>query len=332
MTDGRTRIKITFAGAYEYYFDAWVGILSGQEAILGMDFMVPAGIRLDLADESFSLLDEVRILVSWRRQHFSGNARLIMFDEHGNVAGSVENAVRRSLAVKRNCGSPAEIDGSRRGLGRTQYLRITNVSDLPINLQRDTRIGIWLAGDHVPRTLGYVSYDTPTAFLEKDPKSRKVMSVQPSPSVETKIEDPAAGGRSLKPGSDDVDHVTTEAMRVDQRQLEPRDQKGAPHQKIVSAEVLVKSDREADDGMDDAVCYPEGGNIFPPNTENHMASSQHKRRRFTGGGSICDARRVRTAAPHHMEAASPLKRSRKRTAPPQPMRRSAILMSEMKNL
>ncbi|POM73861.1 Reverse transcriptase [Phytophthora palmivora] len=53
-------VDSTFAqNAYMvYYFDAWVGSLSGQEAILGMDFMVPAGIRLDLADGTLCLPDE----------------------------------------------------------------------------------------------------------------------------------------------------------------------------------------------------------------------------------------------------------------------------------
>ncbi|OWZ01761.1 hypothetical protein PHMEG_00026792 [Phytophthora megakarya] len=36
MTEGRTRVKITLAGAYVYYLDAWIGELSDQEAILGM--------------------------------------------------------------------------------------------------------------------------------------------------------------------------------------------------------------------------------------------------------------------------------------------------------
>ncbi|KAG2873640.1 hypothetical protein PC116_g27263 [Phytophthora cactorum] len=35
--------------------------MSGQDTILGMDFMVPTGICLDLADGTPCLLDEVRI-------------------------------------------------------------------------------------------------------------------------------------------------------------------------------------------------------------------------------------------------------------------------------
>ena len=46
----QTKIKITLDGLMVYYFDVWVGDQVGQDDILGMDFMVPAGIRLDLAD------------------------------------------------------------------------------------------------------------------------------------------------------------------------------------------------------------------------------------------------------------------------------------------
>ena len=45
MTVGRTKIKVTLDGSLVYYFDSWVGDQTRQEAILGMDFMVPAGIR-----------------------------------------------------------------------------------------------------------------------------------------------------------------------------------------------------------------------------------------------------------------------------------------------
>ncbi|OWY93316.1 hypothetical protein PHMEG_00037342 [Phytophthora megakarya] len=90
MTEGRTRIKIALAGAYHYYFDVWVGELSGQEAILGMDFMVPAGIRLDMADGSLPAPDQRKLWVI-------------------RVEQWVPTAIK--------------------GLDRTQYLCITNVSE-----------------------------------------------------------------------------------------------------------------------------------------------------------------------------------------------------------
>ena len=53
MTVGRTKTKIKLDGSLVYNFDVWVGDQVGQEARLGMDFMVPAGIRLDLADKNY---------------------------------------------------------------------------------------------------------------------------------------------------------------------------------------------------------------------------------------------------------------------------------------
>ncbi|OWZ03645.1 LOW QUALITY PROTEIN: hypothetical protein PHMEG_00024583 [Phytophthora megakarya] len=252
----RTRIKITLAGAYVYYFDAWGGDLTGQGAIFGMDFMVSAGIRLDLADGSLCLPDEVRIQLSGRRQLFSGNSRRFTFDQHGNDPWRSLSDKQKLWVTRGDRWVPTVV----RGLGRTQYLRITNVSNQPITLQRDTRIGIWLAGDHVPRTPGYVSvgsrryaewqnlafqatadetpiedsgevvieppddspqYNAPTEILKKEPKPRKLMSIQPSPCVEMKIEEPVAGDEPLKSKSVDADHVATEGTRVDQEQIEP---------------------------------------------------------------------------------------------------------------
>ncbi|OWZ11926.1 LOW QUALITY PROTEIN: reverse transcriptase [Phytophthora megakarya] len=309
MTEGRTRIKITLAGTYVYYFDAWVGDLTGQKAILGMYFMVPAGILLDLADGSLCLPDEVRIQLSGHRQLFSRNSRVITFAQHGNipVAGSVEICGLRSLSDEQKLWVTR---GDRwvptvvRGPGRTQYLRITNVSTNNAATRHPYR-----DLDHVPRTTGYVSvgsrryaewqnlafqttadetpiedsdevvaeplddrpqYNAPTEISKKEPKPRKLMSIQPSPCVETKIEEPAAGGEPLKPEPDDADHVTTEGTRVDQEQIEPRDQV-IQLRRSDQAGALVKPDREVDDDMDDAVCYHEGGDIFPEAIENHMA-------------------------------------------------------------
>ena len=67
LTTGRTKIKITLDGSLVYYSDVWVGDQVGQEAILGMDFMVPASICLDLADGTICLSYEVRIGLAGRK-------------------------------------------------------------------------------------------------------------------------------------------------------------------------------------------------------------------------------------------------------------------------
>ncbi|OWZ11756.1 hypothetical protein PHMEG_00015179 [Phytophthora megakarya] len=71
-------IKNADQGSLVYFFDIWVGDLPGQEAILGMDFMVPAGIRLDLAHGSISLPDEF----------YSDHARIVNLGPYLRISGA----------------------------------------------------------------------------------------------------------------------------------------------------------------------------------------------------------------------------------------------------
>ncbi|GMF19246.1 unnamed protein product [Phytophthora fragariaefolia] len=137
MAEGRTRLKITLAGSLVYLFDAWVGPpTGGQDLILGMDFMVPAGIRLDLADGTICLPDEI------------------------DMGGSEEVRLRtrpsdrQKLWVTRgDSWLPTYVAGP----GRSCSLRLTNVSERKLILHGDTKIAMWLTGDRVPRLPGYVS-------------------------------------------------------------------------------------------------------------------------------------------------------------------------------
>ena len=81
MTEGRTKIKVTLDGSLVYYFDVWVGDQVGQDAILGMDFMVPAGIRLDLADEALCLPDEVKIHLAGRRTLYGSTMHAVTISD-----------------------------------------------------------------------------------------------------------------------------------------------------------------------------------------------------------------------------------------------------------
>ncbi|KAG6590560.1 reverse transcriptase [Phytophthora cinnamomi] len=161
-TEGRTRIKITLAGSLVYFFDIWVGGLSGQEAILGMDFMVPAGIRLDLADGSLCLPDEVRIQLSGRRQLYNDKARLVRLDQHLQLGAgeSVELPLRLRISDQDKLWvtrGDLWVPTVTKGPGKTQYLQITNVGEKKLVLCRDERIGMWLAGDRIPRLQGFVT-------------------------------------------------------------------------------------------------------------------------------------------------------------------------------
>ncbi|POM68857.1 Reverse transcriptase [Phytophthora palmivora] len=127
-----------------------------------MDFMVPAGIRLDLAYGSRSLPDEVRIQRSGRRQLYSDKARLVTVGEHIQI--EIGQSVELQLHLRMSDHEKFWVTRGYRwvptvvkGLGRRRYLQITNVSDKAIILQEDVRVGIWLAGDHIPRMPGFVS-------------------------------------------------------------------------------------------------------------------------------------------------------------------------------
>ncbi|POM70240.1 Hypothetical protein PHPALM_13348 [Phytophthora palmivora] len=127
-----------------------------------MDFMVPAGIRLDLAYGSISVPDEVRIQLSGRRQLYSDKARLVTVGEHIQI--EIGQSVELQLHLRISDHEKFWVTrGDRwvptvvRGLGKRRYLQITNVSDKAIILQEDVRVGIWLSGDHIPRMPGFVS-------------------------------------------------------------------------------------------------------------------------------------------------------------------------------
>ncbi|CAI5718033.1 unnamed protein product [Peronospora effusa] len=101
MTEGRTKIKITLNGSLVYYFDAWVSDQVGQEAILNMDFMVPAGIRLDLADGTLCLPDEVRIQLAGRRPPYQTNRQPITINDQYVVIPVGGSTELRSVPVHR---------------------------------------------------------------------------------------------------------------------------------------------------------------------------------------------------------------------------------------
>ena len=162
MTMGRTKIKITLAGSLVYYFDVWVGDQSGQEAILGMDFMVPAGIRLDLADGTLCLPDEIRIHLSGRRPPYSAKMHYVTAnDQHVAIpiGGSTEvkiatGSIGAKLWVTRG---PNWVPIVTAGFGRKKCLHLANLSDQIVILPQGFLLGIWMEKDMVARTPGYVS-------------------------------------------------------------------------------------------------------------------------------------------------------------------------------
>ncbi|KAE9299541.1 hypothetical protein PR003_g22966 [Phytophthora rubi] len=124
--------------------------------------MVPAGIRLDLADGSLCLPDEVRIQLSGRRQLYNDKARIVRLDQHLqiDVGDSMEVLMRRqtpdqdTLWVTRGSRWVPTVS---RGPGKALYLTITNIGEKKLILRGDDRIAMWLAGDRVPLLQGFVT-------------------------------------------------------------------------------------------------------------------------------------------------------------------------------
>ena len=102
-TEGRTRIKITLNRNLVYNFKVWVGPMAGQDEILGMDFMVPAGIRLDLGGGAFCLPDEVRIQLAGRRSLYGNKVTDVRLGQFAQlpVGGYVEGPLKKSTSEQR---------------------------------------------------------------------------------------------------------------------------------------------------------------------------------------------------------------------------------------
>ena len=162
MTKGRTKINITLDGSLMYYFDVWLGDQVGQEANLGMDIMVLAGIRLNLAYGTLVLPDEVRIHLSGRRPLYKSSMQPILIPEQHVVLsvgrsteiriGNIQ--VNAKMWVRRD---PTWIPTVTTGMGRINYLHLTNLSDKEVTLDRGPALGWIMAADMVPQYPGYVS-------------------------------------------------------------------------------------------------------------------------------------------------------------------------------
>uniref|UniRef100_A0AAV1TZM0 Uncharacterized protein n=1 Tax=Peronospora matthiolae TaxID=2874970 RepID=A0AAV1TZM0_9STRA len=146
--NGTNQDQIIIVESLVYYFNVWVGDLAGQEAILGMDFMVPAGVRLDLADGALCLPEEIRIHLSGRRpaygskiQHVKSKEQhvVIPVGESREVKIGIGGAKMKLRVARRPDWVPTVISG----LGKTKYLQMTNIGDREIILPTHTILGLW---------------------------------------------------------------------------------------------------------------------------------------------------------------------------------------------
>ncbi|ETN01932.1 hypothetical protein PPTG_16995 [Phytophthora nicotianae INRA-310] len=119
--------------------------MTGQDATLGMDFMVPAGIRLDLTDGTFCLPDEVRIQLSGRRTLYGEHASAVRLEEVEVIeAGQKIEMPLRFKPSEKLWLTRGEhwIPTVVKGAGWRRYLQLTNISDRTRCLPAHTQVGM----------------------------------------------------------------------------------------------------------------------------------------------------------------------------------------------
>ncbi|OWY97783.1 hypothetical protein PHMEG_00031603 [Phytophthora megakarya] len=127
-----------------------------------MDFMVPAGVRMDLADGSMRLPDEVGIPLNSRKRLFGEKVRSVILERSLRipVGHSEETDVRIKLsATEKLWVTRGErwIPTVTEGPGRTRYLVISKIGDRILPLDHCLDVGMILDQDKVPRSPGFVS-------------------------------------------------------------------------------------------------------------------------------------------------------------------------------
>ncbi|ETP37577.1 hypothetical protein F442_14617, partial [Phytophthora nicotianae P10297] len=238
VTKGRTKIKVTLAGSLVYFFDVWVGEMTGQDAIFGMDFMVPAGIRLDLADGTLCLPDEIRIQLSGRRP---------LYGEHPS---------EKLWLTRGEHWIPTLVEGA----GWRRYLQLTNISGRTSCLPAHTQVGVWLSGDRVPRRQGFVTVGS-RRYIEWQnlvlQATTDTVSEEEVPTVEP------AGPMVDHPQYDPPKSILKRPAAISNQIAKVSDRK--------PIENTQEPPMASQPLEDDQVCISEGGELFAEDVDSQMA-------------------------------------------------------------
>ncbi|OWZ07518.1 reverse transcriptase [Phytophthora megakarya] len=181
----------------------------------------------------------------------------------------------------------------------TKYIAITNIVDEVLILHQDQRIGIWLAGDHVPRLPGFISigsrcymewqnlaleattdarsedmgieapletaverpeYKTPRTVLQR-PKTTAIKCRKFEASQDQDIPDclPSNNSPSVKEALEDIDRITPDAWTTDPPVVE--------NANVSDLDLTWNSDQD----YDECVYYHEGSDLYAEAVDVQMA-------------------------------------------------------------
>ncbi|GMF41618.1 unnamed protein product [Phytophthora fragariaefolia] len=191
------------------------------------------------------------------------------------------------------------------GLGKTRYLKITNISDQKLALQADTRIGMWLGGGRVPRTPGFVLvgsrryaewqnvafqattdqvseeelhaepdeplvdrplYETPLKILRRDTEDAKpIVALVPMAYPDEAKPEPISELVGRAGGSD-CPIASDSVSEASEDVHEVR-----PDHEEAASQLNTPPIATQDDAGDEEVCYRKGGDLFAEDVEKEMA-------------------------------------------------------------
>ncbi|KAE9107886.1 hypothetical protein PF006_g20995 [Phytophthora fragariae] len=244
-TQRRVLVKVTLGWKHAYEFEVWIMDHSaGVDVVLGMDFMVPAGIRLDLFHGTARLPDEdmVPLLkskeseepVSYGNHIVGGPTELLAIPgrewREFRLPRRQPSRTTHEMWIRRSTRLVSTVARSRRG--RPLWIRLTNVTTKRASCSAHEPVVLWVPREELPRETGYARVESDkyrewqvlayaesrdeTLFGREGKLFQEWLAVQPSAVERREYPTPRALLRRTTealvctemPGGDDDDRVT----------------------------------------------------------------------------------------------------------------------------
>ncbi|OWY96954.1 hypothetical protein PHMEG_00032639, partial [Phytophthora megakarya] len=165
----RTLVKITLGWERVYEFEMWI---MEHSVVLGTDFMIPAGVRLDLFHGTARLSDEVTVpLVKsagaaddepYGAQVVGGPTEDLYIPRgewrEFRLPRKRHSRATHELWIRRTRQMVPTVMESRRG--KPVWVRLTNVSDGTARCYKHCSVVLWIPRGELPREVGYVRLDS----------------------------------------------------------------------------------------------------------------------------------------------------------------------------
>ncbi|POM79816.1 Hypothetical protein PHPALM_2428, partial [Phytophthora palmivora] len=215
--------------------------------------MVPAGIRLDLADGTICLPDEVRLQMAGRRPLYGDKVEHVCWKDHYWIDVG-QTAEIRLRGQKSNQYKLWVTRGDRWvpmitvGPGRTRYLQVTNI--------RSRRYAEW-------QNLAYQATTDEISEVDINEQVAEPAVERPEYVTPTAIlPRPAIAVQNIEIAGDGDVCLPLSKCTSDQGKIDP----------VKSNDLHTKIEANlGDPTMDDEVCIKEGGSLFAEDVEDQMA-------------------------------------------------------------